>query len=164
MLVEVMLEVVAVRNLPTKHKGSLFVSLSKKQPDFFFSTRRTIEISSDSEEKEVSVFQSQPTGELLFELMSHSSSILPISKSPILLGTSEITLDNLVNPLSTLQVKKWLELMPNSGVLVLNPISLCIALSWTTPIPSLYILHIPSRSLVSFHSLEGFKMLNTGHA
>ncbi|KAL6179275.1 hypothetical protein ACLB2K_050791 [Fragaria x ananassa] len=131
MLVEVMLEIVAVRNFPTEHKGCLFVSISKKQPDLFFSTTRRIDISSDSTEKEIAVFQCQPTGELLFELMSCSSSVLPISKSPILLGTSAITLDDLFNPLSKLQVEKWLEFMPNTSVLGSNPISLRIAFSWT---------------------------------
>ncbi|XP_004299821.1 PREDICTED: uncharacterized protein LOC101299090 isoform X1 [Fragaria vesca subsp. vesca] len=155
MLVEVMLEIVAVRNFPTEHKGSLFVSISKKQPDLFFSTRRRIDFSSDS--TEIAVFQCQPTGELLFELMSCSSSVLPTSKSPILLGTSAITLDDLFKSLSKLQAEKWLEFMPNTSVLGSNRISLRIAFSWTTPIPSPYRLHmvLTHSSKSCFFSLSG---------
>ncbi|CAN6584281.1 unnamed protein product [Malus baccata var. baccata] len=136
--VEVMLEIVAVKDLPTGHKGSLFVTFSKKQPDAFFKTGKRINISSESEQKAVSVVQCEPAGELVFELMSYSPSTLSMSKTPILLGTSSITLDDLLNPVSKLQVEKWFELTPNSAGPGSKPISIRIALSSTTPIPSPY--------------------------
>lgn len=133
-----MLEIVAVKDLPTGHKGSLFVTFSKTQPDVFFKTGKRINISSESEQKAVSVVQCEPAGELVFELMSYSPSILSMSKTPILLGTSSITLDDLLNPVSKLQVEKWFELTPNSAGPGSKPISIRIALSSTTPIPSPY--------------------------
>ncbi|VVA20233.1 Hypothetical predicted protein [Prunus dulcis] len=113
--------IVAVKDLLVGHKGSLFVSFSKERPDLFFNTRRRINISSESEEM-VSGFQCEPTGHMLFELISYSSSILSISKTPILLKISTITLEDLLSPVSKLQVEKWFELMANSAVVGSKPI------------------------------------------
>lgn len=146
----------AVKDLPVGHKGSLFVSFSKKQPDLFFNTRRRINISSESEEM-VSCFQCEPTGHMLFELISYSSSILSISKTPILLKSSTITLEDLLSPVSKLQVEKWFELMANSAVVGSKPI-LRIALSLTTVIFSSYVLHMVCTRPLSkscFLSLSG---------
>ncbi|ONI35501.1 hypothetical protein PRUPE_1G539900 [Prunus persica] len=148
--------IVAVKDLPVGHKGSLFVSFSKKQPDLFFNTRRRINISSESEEM-VSCFQCEPTGHMLFELISYSSSILSISKTPILLKSSTITLEDLLSPVSKLQVEKWFELMANSAVVGSKPI-LRIALSLTTVIFSSYVLHMVCTRPLSkscFLSLSG---------
>ncbi|XP_068312580.1 glycine-rich domain-containing protein 1-like [Pyrus communis] len=140
--VEVMLEIVAVKDLPTGHKGGLFVTFSKKQPDVFFKTGKRINISSESEQKAVSVVQCEPAGELVFELMSYSPSILSMSKTPTLLGTSTITLDDILNPVSKLQVEKWFQLTSNSAGPGSKPISIRIALSSTTPIPSPSVVHV----------------------
>ncbi|CAB4267367.1 unnamed protein product [Prunus armeniaca] len=147
--------IVAVKDLPVGHKGSLFVSFSKKQPDLFFNTRRRINISSESEEM-VSGFQCEPTGHMLFELMSYSPSILSISKTPILLKT--ITLEDLLGPVSKLQVEKWFGLMANSAVVGSKPIILRIAFSLTTLILSSYVLHMVCTCPLSkscFLSLSG---------
>lgn len=147
--------IVALKDLPVGHKGSLFVSFSKKQPDLFFNTRRRINISSESEEM-VSGFQCEPTGHMLFELMSYSPSILSISKTPILLKT--ITLEDLLGPVSKLQVEKWFGLMANSAVVGSKPIILRIAFSLTTLILSSYVLHMVCTCPLSkscFLSLSG---------
>ncbi|KAF8406138.1 hypothetical protein HHK36_008218 [Tetracentron sinense] len=141
-VVEVLLEIVGVRNLPAGHKGSLYVSFTKKQPDVFFDVTRRLSILSESGEKQVAAFQCEPTGELLFELMSHSPSNLPISKPAKTMGTTSISLQDFVDPISKLSVEKWFELVPRSGIVGSKPICLRIAVSLTVPTQAPHVLRM----------------------
>ncbi|XP_077234056.1 glycine-rich domain-containing protein 1-like [Tasmannia lanceolata] len=135
-LVEVNLEIVGIRNLPDGHKGNLFVSFSKSQPDIFFNTSRTLCISSECGEKHVSFFQCEPNGELMFALISYSPSYLPISRRSKTMGMVSISLQDLLEPDSKLSVEKWFELTPNSGI------SLHIAVSFSVPALTPHVLHV----------------------
>ncbi|CAL5348940.1 unnamed protein product [Camellia sinensis] len=141
-IVEVLLEIVGARNLPSEHAGNLFVSFSKKQPDLFFNTSRRLNILSESREKRVAAFQCEPTGELLFELLSTSPSNVPIAKSTKTLGTTLISLEDLFNPVSKLFEDNWFELVPTSGIAESRLVSLRIALSFTAPVQAPYVLHM----------------------
>ncbi|KAK9270879.1 hypothetical protein L1049_026465 [Liquidambar formosana] len=160
MLVEVvMMEIVEVKNSPNGHKGSLFVSFSKTDPDMLLSTRRRLSISSESGEKRVAAFRCVPNGELLVELMSCSPSHLPIVRPAEILGTTLISLENLLNPVSTFSIEKWFELVPSSGIVSSKPISLRIALSFTPPVLAPYALQLvwtyPFSSSSCFNPLTG---------
>ncbi|KAL0350297.1 UNVERIFIED_CONTAM: Glycine-rich domain-containing protein 1 [Sesamum radiatum] len=128
-VLEVMMEFVSVRNLPEGHKGSLFVSFSKTQPDEIFNAKRSLTIFSESGEKKVATFQCQPTGSLLFELVSFSPSSLPVPKSSKTIGTTSISLEDFMSPDSDLIVEKWLDLVPSSNIMASNPIGLRVAIS-----------------------------------
>ncbi|THG09096.1 hypothetical protein TEA_020396 [Camellia sinensis var. sinensis] len=141
-IVEVLLEIVGARNLPSEHAGNLFVSFSKKQPDLFFNTSRRLNILSESREKRVAAFQCEPTGELLLELLSTSPSNVPIAKSTKTLGTTLISLEDLFNPVSKLFEDNWFELVPTSGIAESRLVSLRIALSFTAPVQAPYVLHM----------------------
>lgn len=141
---QVLLEFVKVQNLPEGLKGNLFVSFSKIQPDIFFNAARKLTILSETKEKQVASFQCEPTGELHFELISHSSLNLPLTKRLRTLGTTSLSLKEILVPMSKLSVEKWLELAPSSGIS--NPIGLRLAVSFTIPSHAQYVLHmVPSR-------------------
>lgn len=133
---QVLLEFVGVRNLPDGHKGSLFVSFTKSQPDIFFDSKRKLTILSESKEKQVAMFQCEPTGELLFELISHSPSNLPLTRTSKTLGTSSLSLKDLLAPVSKLSMERWLDLVPCSGNVNSKPIGLRVAVSLTVPAPA----------------------------
>lgn len=138
-----------VRNLPEGHKGSLFVSFSKTQPDILFDSKRKLTILSESKEKQVACFQCEPTGELLFELISYSSSNLPLTRSLKTLGTASLCLQDLLVPASNLSVEKWLDLVPISGNVSSKPIHLRVAVSLTPPAPAQRVLQmVHSRQLL----------------
>ncbi|KAM3688597.1 hypothetical protein ACJW31_10G163000 [Castanea mollissima] len=139
--VEIILEISGIKGLPAKCKSSLFVSFGKKQPDVIFNTRKQIRID-ESGEKQFAVFRCEPTGELVFELMTSSSFNLPIAGPVKVLGTSSITLENLLNPISKLLVDKWFEMSPSSEVMDSTPISLLIAVSSTAPFPAPYVVQM----------------------
>ncbi|KAJ1421345.1 Glycine-rich domain-containing protein-like [Sesbania bispinosa] len=142
MLVEVMLEIVDVRDLPSGHKGKLIVSFNKKQQDILFNTKKRLGISSESEGKQVAVFQCESGGELDFELISRSSFNFRIRRPAKILGKTSINLDDLQNVASKLPVEKWLEL--KSAANWPKPISIRIGLSLTPPFPAPYELHMVS--------------------
>ncbi|KAI4328100.1 hypothetical protein L6164_020485 [Bauhinia variegata] len=141
-IVEVQLEFVAVKNLPEGQKGSLFVLFSKSQPDAFFNAKRKLSILSESGVKQVASFQCEPTGELLFELVSQSSSNLSIRKSSKTLGSASYSMRDHLDPISKLSVEEWLELLPLSGNMSSKPISLRVAISFTPPAPAPYMLEM----------------------
>lgn len=144
-VVEVLLEIVGVRNLPAGHRGNFCVSLRKSQPDMFFQRTRQLRILSESGEKQVATFQCEPSGELLLTLKSHSLSKFPIPRSAKTMGTTSITLLDFSDPISKLSVQKWFELVPNSGNTNSMPICLHIAASFTVPVPVPYVVHmVPS--------------------
>ena len=118
------------------YKGSLFVSFSKTQPDTFFNAKRRMTIFSESGEKQVASFQCEPTGELLFQLISHSPSNLPnlpISWTSKKMGSTSLSLQEFLNPMSRLSLEKWFELVPSSGNVSSKPMCLRIAISFTVP-------------------------------
>ncbi|XP_059644981.1 glycine-rich domain-containing protein 1 [Cornus florida] len=141
-VVEVMLEIVGIRNLPEGHKGSLFVSFSKTQPDTFFNARRKLSIFSESGEKRVASFQCQPTGHLLFEVLSLSPSNLPILRPAKTIGSTRLSLEDMLAPVPNLSVEKWLELVPSSGTVSSKPIYLRVAISITIPSPAANVLYM----------------------
>lgn len=140
-VVEVLLEFVGVKNLPEGQEG-LFVLFSKSQPDAFFDAKRRLSILSESREKQVASFQCEPTGDLLFELMSHSSSKLSLRRSPKTLGSASFSMQDYLNPVSKLYVEKWLELVPSSGTMSPKPILLRVAISFTVPVPAPYTIEM----------------------
>ncbi|KAG5621273.1 hypothetical protein H5410_006491 [Solanum commersonii] len=139
--VEVMLELVDISNLPEGHKGSFFVSFSKTQPDRIFNAKRKLTILSVTGEKQVAYFQCEPNGHLLFDLMSCSSSGLPIPKSVKSVGSVKVSLEDLVCPTSKLTMEKWLEVVPSSKMETVKPICLRVAISVTTPTAAPYVFH-----------------------
>lgn len=141
-VIEVMLEFVGVRNLPKGHKGSVSVIFSKTQPDTIFSAKRRLTILSESGEKQVASFHCQPTGNLRFELVSHSPSNLKISRPAKTLGSSSISLEDFLTPVSNLSVEKWLELVSSSGTVSSKPIGLRVGLSFTIPTAAPHVLHM----------------------
>ncbi|KAG7968170.1 hypothetical protein I3843_08G139400 [Carya illinoinensis] len=141
-VVEVLLEFVGVKNLPEGHKGSLFVSFCKKQADTIFKGNRNLSILSESGEKQVAFFQCEPTGELLFQLKSHSTSNLPLKRTPKVLGSTSLFLQDFLAPVSELSVEKWLELVPSSSIVISKPIGLRVAVSFTVPSPAPHVLRM----------------------
>ncbi|XVE83016.1 hypothetical protein DITRI_Ditri16bG0052600 [Diplodiscus trichospermus] len=141
-IVEVLLEFVGVKNLPDEKKGNLFVLFSKTQPDVFFNTKQKLTILSESGKKQVASIHCEPTGELLFELVSHSASNLPGTKTCKTLGTASLNLRELLVPVSKLVVEKWLDLMPSSGNHSSKPIGLRIGVSFTVPTIAPLVLHM----------------------
>ncbi|XP_022765938.1 glycine-rich domain-containing protein 1-like [Durio zibethinus] len=141
-IVEIMLEIVGVKDLPHGHKGSLFVTISKKKRETFLNMKRSLSILSDTREKQVAVFQCVPRGHLVLELMSSTPSRPAITRPVRKLGTASITLKDLVNSDSQLSSEKWFDLLSNSVPADSKPVSLRIAFSFTPPIPAPYMLHM----------------------
>lgn len=154
-----MLEFVDVKNLPESHKGGLFVSFRKRQPDTIFSAKRSLTILSVSGEKQVACFQCQPTGHLFFELMCYSACNLPLSKSSKCMGSGSVSLEELLSPLSNLTMEKWLELVPSSNSENSKPIYLRVAMSVTVPTDAPHVFHMirsrPFSKNSCFFSLPG---------
>ncbi|KAL1315721.1 hypothetical protein AAHE18_15G005800 [Arachis hypogaea] len=145
-IVEVLLEFVGVKNLPEGQERGLHVIFSKSQPDAFLNAKRRLSILSESKEKQVASFQCEPTGELHFELMSHSSSSLAIRRSAKTLGSSSFPMKDYLDPVSQLSVEKWLELVPSSGTISSKPIMLRVAISFTVPVSAPYVLEMTRSS------------------
>ncbi|XP_073057955.1 glycine-rich domain-containing protein 1-like isoform X1 [Primulina eburnea] len=139
---EVMLEFVNVRNLPEEQKGTLSVSFSKTQPDAIFNAKRSLKIFSESGLKQVATFHCEPTGHLIFELMSCSPPSLPRPKSSKSLGVASVSLEDFLSPDSNLIVEKWLDLVPNPNTIESKPIGLRVGISVTVPTPLPHVLHI----------------------
>ncbi|XP_050365882.1 glycine-rich domain-containing protein 1 [Argentina anserina] len=140
--VEVLLEFLEVRNLPEGHKGIIFASFSKTTQDIFSNTKRRLGIFSEYGEKQVASFQCEPTGELLFELMSHSPSHIPMKWTYKTLGSASFSLQDFLLPPSKLYVEKCLEMVPSSEVGNLKPIYLQFAMSFTIPTIAQHTLHL----------------------
>ncbi|OIT19738.1 PREDICTED: glycine-rich domain-containing protein 2-like isoform X1 [Nicotiana attenuata] len=141
-VLEVMLEIISIRNLPEGQKGCFFVSFSKTQPDRIFNAKKKLTIFSECGEKQVAYFQCEPSGHLLLELMSQSSHGLPISKSVEVLGSTAFSLEDLICPASKLTMEKWLEVVPSTKIEVLEPICIRVAVSVTTPTAAPYVFHM----------------------
>ena len=108
----------------------------------FFNTKKKLTILSESGKKQVDSFQCEPTGELLFELLSHSASNLPGKKTCKTLGTASLSIREFLIPVSKLAVEKWLDLVPPSGNGSSKPIGLRVAVSFTVPTIAPHVLHM----------------------
>ena len=137
-----MLEIVDVRDLPSGHKGKLVVSFNKQQQDILFNTKKQLSISSQSEGKQVAVFQCESSGELGLELISRPSSNFRMVRPAKVLGKTSINLEELQNVASELPIEKWLDL--TSAIKWPKPISIRIGFSLTPPVPAPYELHMVS--------------------
>lgn len=122
--------------------GDLFVAFSKAQPDAVFSAKKSVKLFSESGEKQVASFHCQPTGHLLFELISSLPSSLPASESSKIMGTASISLADFLSPASSLTVEKWLELIPSSNIVEPKAIGLRVAISVTIPTTTPYIVRM----------------------
>ncbi|KAG9129769.1 hypothetical protein Leryth_015467 [Lithospermum erythrorhizon] len=134
-MIEVVLEFVRVKDVINEHKGSLYVTFSKTTPDAIFSDKRKLSILSESGEKQVACFHCQPSGNMLFELISHSPFITQS------LGSCTISLEDLISE-PGLMVEKWLEMIPFTNNTSTKPISLRVAISVTPPTPAPFVLHM----------------------
>lgn len=136
------MEFLEVRNLPEGHKGLLFASFSKTTKDIFFNAKRRLSIFSEFGEKQVASFQCEPTGELLFELMSHSPLYIPMKRAYKTLGSASFSLQDCLVPPSKLYAEKWLEMVPSSKVGNFKPIYMRFAMSFTIPTIAQHTLHV----------------------
>ena len=110
---QVLLEIVEVRGLPQRHGDKFFINFSQRNKnDLNNITEKNLSISSESQKKQVISFQSEPTSELLFELMSKSSTTNYMNSAKII-GTTTISLVDVVNAEQELSVDRWFELLPN---------------------------------------------------
>lgn len=141
-VLEVMLEFVGLRNVPEDHKGKFFVSFSKEQHDQIFNSTRSLNIFSESGEKQVACFQCQASGKLLFELKNQPCSNLPLSEPVKTMGSVCVSMEELLSPATNLSMEKWLELVPNSKMALSKSILLRVAISVTTPSKAPYVLHM----------------------
>ncbi|CAN6482275.1 unnamed protein product [Victoria cruziana] len=151
--IQVYLQFVRIKNIAAEPKGSLFVNCSKKQPDLFFSSRKMISIESEVGKKYAVSFQCEPKGELVLELVSCTSSNLPRSRQQKTIGTTSLSLDDLVNS-PALSVERWFELERDvlSGH---EPIYLYVAVSVTVPTLAPFAFHMaPSRQYASKYCLD----------
>ncbi|XP_057724758.1 glycine-rich domain-containing protein 1-like [Arachis stenosperma] len=142
MLVEVMLEIVDVRDLPSGHKGKLVVSFKKKQEDILFNAKKQLSISSQPEGKQVAVFQCESRGELVLELIYRPCVNFRMVRPAKVLGKTSINLEDSQNAACKLPLQKWLDL--TSAVKWSEPISICVGLSLTPPVPASYKLQMVS--------------------
>lgn len=143
-LVQVMLEIVDVRDLPIENKGKLVVSFNKKQEDIIFNAKKQLSISSVSKRKQVAVFQCESSGELVFELIYRPSFNFGLVRPAKVLGKTSINLEDMQNVASKLPTEMWLDL--ESTVKWSKPISIRIGFSLTPPFPAPYVLHMISTS------------------
>ncbi|GAB4839462.1 hypothetical protein Ancab_028984 [Ancistrocladus abbreviatus] len=128
LLIEVLLEVVEVKNLPPGHVDSnFFIFFGKNQLDLGVNSRR-LSITSRTGEKQAAAFQCEPTGKLVLELVSSLSSKI--------IGTTHICLEDLLNPLRELSLQRWFEMVPphGAGTAGAMPVLLYIALSFSPPV------------------------------
>ncbi|PWA88558.1 hypothetical protein CTI12_AA083180 [Artemisia annua] len=126
--IEVMLEFVEIKNLPQVYKGKVSVMYSKAQPDGIFNVKSKLAIQSESEHKHFATFSCQPTGYLVFELVSQATKVDT-------LGSCYISMEEIFGPVPKLSVEKWLDLVLSSGIVNSEPISLRVAVSCTLPAP-----------------------------
>lgn len=101
---QILVEIIEVRNLYSNHKGKLVLSVSKMQNDMLFKGKSHISICMETEETQAVMFQCEPKGQCLFELVDDSSKSF---------GTCSISVMELDSKLPT---PKWLEF--DSGILL----------------------------------------------
>lgn len=104
-----MVTIVAVKDLPSGHKGILFVICSKGQPDFLFNTRRKLSVMSETarQGRRMLLFSNVNQLESLFLNSFHSHFQLFRSEARKIIRTITISLLDLVNPISAVSTEKW---------------------------------------------------------
>ncbi|GJX47344.1 glycine-rich domain-containing protein 1-like protein [Tanacetum coccineum] len=117
--VKILVVIIEVRNLSNNHKGKLVLSVSKMQNDMLFNGKSHFSICKDTEETQAVMFQCEPKGEFLFELVDDSSKSF---------GTCSISVLELDLKLPT---PKWLEFDSDMSL----PITLGIYITTTQPSP-----------------------------
>lgn len=101
-----MVTIVAVKDLPSGHKGILFVICSKGQPDFLFNTRRKLSVMSETGE-ECCCFRMWTNWRACFWTHFTVTSSFSCSEARKIIGTISISLLDLVNPISAVSTEKW---------------------------------------------------------
>ncbi|XP_020673788.1 glycine-rich domain-containing protein 1-like [Dendrobium catenatum] len=129
MVVEVLLEIVGIKNLPANEKGNVFVSFCKKKPDMFLNGSSRLSIFSETGEKRAAGFECEPAGDLVLNVTTKS-------KPAKTIGTMSISLDELMDPNAELSVEKWFELKLNNRRANSKPVCLHVAASFTVPVSS----------------------------
>lgn len=119
MFMEILVEIIEVRNLLSNHKGKLVLSVSKMQKDMLFKGKSHFSICKETEETQAIMFQCEPKGEFLFELVDDSSNSF---------GTCSMSVMELDWKLPT---PKWLEFDSDMSL----PITLGIVITTTQPSP-----------------------------
>lgn len=143
---QVLLEIVEIKNLPNIDKSNLYVLFAKKKPDLFF-YGGALSIQSVSGKKHRASFTCEPTGELTLTLMSRlKPKIATLART---IGTTSISLEDLNNPSSELSTEKWFELKPHSRNVDSKPICLRVAVSFTVPVLAPFELRMFKSLLVS---------------
>lgn len=152
-----------MKNLPDNQKGNLFVSFSKKQPDLFFSGGGTLGILSETGNRHVAGFECEPTGELVLALMSNNGTSHKATSRPTkTIGTTSISLQELINADSNLSMEKWFELNTNTQNLGSAPICLRVAVSSTVPVPAPLLLNMSRSNPLSLRTCF-FPLGGEGH-
>ncbi|KAH9615627.1 hypothetical protein KSS87_011780 [Heliosperma pusillum] len=131
--VEVLLEFVDISNLSEPYKENLLIVFNKKTTDKFFKTKRSLSISSNCNDKQVALFQCEPNGEFLFELMYNSPSNESKQKLPKLIGSCSLSLEKILSAQSELATNKWLPVDLICGIENSKPVFLHISISFTPP-------------------------------
>ncbi|PWA53562.1 glycine-rich domain-containing protein-like protein [Artemisia annua] len=119
MFMEILVEIIELRNLSSNHKGKLVLSVSKMQNDMLFKGKSYFSICKETEETQAVMFQCEPKGEFLFELVDDSSKSF---------GTCSISVLELDSKFPT---PKWLEFDSDMSL----PITLGIVITTTQPSP-----------------------------
>ncbi|XP_074310235.1 glycine-rich domain-containing protein 1-like isoform X2 [Silene latifolia] len=151
--VEVLLEFVDIKNLPEEYKENLVVAFSKKNPDKFLNSKRSLGISSIYKDKQVSLFQCEPKGEFLFELMCHSPSNETKTKLIKVLGSCSLSLEEMLLTQSRLATNKWLLVDLVSSIEISKPVSLQVSISFTPPAPAPQLFQL-ERAGVQAHVMD----------
>ncbi|CAH9119101.1 unnamed protein product [Cuscuta epithymum] len=196
-----MLEFVGLKNVPKKEEGRrLFVAFSKEGSDRVFHAKGRLDIPSPSPspmttmsnggEYLVTCFQCEPSGNLIFELMSEpwssSNNTLPLSHEPLhvkkTMGSFSVSLGELLsaaissssfsnNNNKLVTMEKWFQIAvvtaDSNSSMISKPIFLGISISVSMPTKTPYVLHMipasprPPKSKSS--SLFHFNTLKNQH-
>ncbi|XP_039145670.1 glycine-rich domain-containing protein 1-like [Dioscorea cayenensis subsp. rotundata] len=140
--VEVLLQVVEVKDIPETQQGNLFVAFAKHQDDSFLSGSYVLKIQSETEDQYVASFQCEATGDLVLTLIADSRCKFARSIEPI--GKTSISIDKLAGSNSKLFLRDWLQLVGShqseSTERDTNPISILVVISVSVPV--LFLLHM----------------------
>ncbi|CAH9086851.1 unnamed protein product [Cuscuta epithymum] len=197
-VLEVMLESIGLKNVPEEEEGrKLFVAFSKEGSDRVFHAKGRLDIPSPSPmttmsnggEYLVTCFQCEPSGNLIFELMSEpwssSNNTLPLSHEPLhvkkTMGSFSVSLGELLsaamssssnnNNNKLVTMEKWFQIAvvtaDSNSSMISKPIFLGISISVSMPTKTPYVLHMipasprPPKSKSS--SLFHFNTLKNQH-
>ncbi|XP_078436875.1 glycine-rich domain-containing protein 1-like isoform X2 [Wolffia australiana] len=132
--IEVLLEILEIRNLKDSRKASLSVLVRKKQPDPFFNKRFGLPIFSESGEKRVASFRCEPSGDLLLTVVANlSSTKLSLTRRRKLIGKALLPLSELVDSSPDRCIDLWLNLKTKTASF--QAVSLRVAASSTCKAP-----------------------------